>query len=804
MKVSLNWLREYVDIELPAEELADKLTMTGLEVESLEPLGHGLNDIIAAKIISIERHPQADRLSICHVDTGRDQLPVICGAPNIEPGLLVPMALPGIRLPNGMKIAESRIRGEKSVGMLLAEDEMGLTDDHTGIMSLPGHTAPGTSLYDALPLEDWTLDIAITPNRPDCASIIGVAREVAAMTGRRLKMPQIHIHEDDRPIDELTSVTLDDPTGCPRYAAGLIMGVELKPSPFWMRYRLQACGVRAINNVVDVSNYILLEMGQPLHAFDYDRLQENRIVVRRAREGDSFTTLDGKTHAMTGEHLMICDGQRPVALAGIMGGLNSEIFEGSVNVLVESAYFDPITIRRGAKGLGISTEASYRFERGIDIDGVIRALKRALMLISDLAGGKILKGIIDQYPSPYAGPVIDLRIDKTNQFLGTDIPRDTVAGYLKALEMDVEQEDENVLRVKPPSFRVDLLREVDLMEEVARLEGYDRIPVTYPAIRPTEEGDIIQLVLGDRVRDIMAGLGFTEIITYSFISPGYPDIFGAEEDSPMRAFVNLRNPLSVEQSVMRTSLLPGLLNTVNTSISHGEENLKLFEWGKIFLRSGEDELPHERLTLSAVMTGLNRQNEWYQGGRTVDFYDIKGVVETLLKALGVDDMTFQKGNAPPGYESDAVAFVHLAEKCIGHLGEISGQVLDIYDIKEGKTFVFELDIEALLEKLPEKHQFEPFTKFPAVFRDISLVLEKNIESKRLEQIIEEEGGKLVESVRLFDLYEGKTIAPSERALTYRVCYRSKDGTLDGKQVNHLHDAIIHRIIKKTGARLREG
>ena len=400
MRVSLNWLKEYVNISLSVDDLAELLTMSGLEVEAKEPLGRSLEEVVAARVLSVRPHPQADTLWLCDVEAGRGVVQVVCGAPNLRVGMMAPMALPGTMIPGGVEVKESRIRGEASVGMLLAEDEMGLTEDHTGIMVLPESLSPGAPVAQALSLEDWALEIGLTPNRPDCACVIGIAREIAALTRGKLRKPDIRFRESDRRIEALTSVTLDDPEGCPRYAAGMVCGFELKPSPFWMRYRLHVSGIRGISNVVDVTNYVLLEMGQPLHAFDYDRLKENRIVVRKAREGEVFTTLDGKTHTMNRDNLMICDGQRPVALAGVMGGLNSEIFSESKNVLIESAFFDPITVRRSSKRLGLSTEASYRFERGVDIDGAVPALRRAMMLISELAGGEVIQGIIDNYPAP--------------------------------------------------------------------------------------------------------------------------------------------------------------------------------------------------------------------------------------------------------------------------------------------------------------------------------------------------------------------------------------------------------------------
>ena len=803
MRVSLNWLKDYVNIPLSVDDLAELLTMSGLEVEAKEPLGRSLEEVVAARILSVRPHPQANTLWLCDVEAGQGAVQVVCGAPNLRVGMMAPMALPGTKLPGGLEVKESRIRGEASVGMLLAEDEMGLTEDHTGLMVLPESLSPGTPVAEALSLEDWALEISLTPNRPDCACVIGIAREIAALTRGKLRKPDIRFRESDRRIEALTSVTLEDPEGCPRYAAGMVCGFELKPSPFWIRYRLHVSGIRGISNVVDVTNYVLLEMGQPLHAFDYDRLKENRIVVRKAGEGEVFTTLDGKTHTMSKDNLLICDGQRPVALAGVMGGLNSEIFSESKNVLIESAFFDPITIRRSSKRLGLSTEASYRFERGVDIDGAVPALRRAMRLISELAGGEVIQGIIDNYPTPRSPREIDLRVDKTNRFLGTDLSRDTVAGYLQAVEMEVQPSGENVLQVKPPSFRVDITRDWDLMEEVARLEGYDHIPVTIPSIRPSDEKESPEMTTGDRVREIMAGLGFSEVISFSFIAPDSADFLGAERESPLRSFVTLLNPLTVDQSVMRTSLIPGLVAAVKTNLSYGEKDLKLFEWGRVFVRKGTDELPQERLVLSGLAMGLANPKEWYREERAVDFYDMKGAAEALLKALGLRDLVFERGETPPWYLKEAASVIRLPDQRLGTMGQLSPEVLKRFDVDAPSLYAFEIDGTVLLERATLDRTFDPLAKFPAVYRDLSIVAKRNLESARIQEIILREGRGLVESVTLFDLFEGGKIDPSEKAVAFRICYRSKETTLDGKDINKLHESIMERIRKDTGARLRE-
>jgi phenylalanyl-tRNA synthetase beta chain len=803
MRVSLNWLKDYVNISLSVDDLADLLTMSGLEVEAKEPLGRLLEEVVAARVLSVRAHPKADTLWLCDVEAGRGAVQVVCGAPNLRVGMMTPMALPGTKLPGGVEVKESRIRGEASVGMLLAEDEMGLTEDHTGVMTLPESLSPGTPVAQALALEDWALEIGLTPNRPDCACVIGIAREIAALTKGKLRKPEIRFRESDRRIETLTSVTLDDPEGCPRYAAGMVCGFELKPSPFWMRHRLHVSGIRGISNVVDVTNYVLLEMGQPLHAFDYDRLKENRIVVRKAGEGEVFTTLDGKTHTMNKDNLMICDGQRPVALAGVMGGLNSEIFSESKNVLIESAFFDPITIRRSSKRLGLSTEASYRFERGVDIDGAVPALRRAMMLISELAGGEVIQGIIDNYPAPRRPREIDLRVDKTNRFLGTGLSRETMGSYLQALELEVHPLGENVLRVKVPCCRVDLTRDWDLMEEVARMEGYDNIAVTNPPIRPSDEKEAPEVTTGDRVREIMVGLGFSEVISFSFIAPESADFLGAEKDSALRCFVPLLNPLTVDQSVMRTSLMPGLLSAVKTNLSYGEKDLKLFEWGRIFIRQGTEELPRERLALSGVVMGSANPKDWYREERAADFYDAKGVVEALLKALGSRALVFERGDIPPWYLKEAASLIRLADQRLGTVGELAPEVLKRFDVDAPRVFAFEIDGTVLIEKVSGDRTFEPLAKFPAVYRDLSLVAKKSVECERIQAIILLEGKELVESVALFDLFEGGKIGPSEKALAFRICYRSRESTLDGKDINKLHESIVERIGKETGARLRE-
>ncbi len=801
MKVSLSWLREFVEIDQKPADLAQMLTMAGLEVEGLEHKAADLSNITVSKILDIQPHPRADRLSVCQLDTGKGEISVVCGAPNIAKGMVVPLALPGTTLPNGQHIKESKIRGELSYGMLLAEDEMALTDDHTGIMVLPDNLTPGEPLSVAMELEDWIFEIGITPNRIDCASVIGIAREIGALTKKPVTMPDIRFETSDKRIEDLAQVTIMDTEGCPRYTAGLAEGVTIGPSPFWMRYRLHASGIRAISNVVDITNYVLLELGQPLHAFDYHMLADRSIVVKRAEVGDVFTTLDGQDRDLNNQTLMICDGQTQVAIAGIMGGLNSEITESTTTVLIESAYFNPTSIRRSSKWLSLATEASYRFERGIDLEGTAFALKRSLMLIAQLAGGVVARGIIDCYPKRWAAPEITLRIDKANGFLGTSIQKREIVDHLAALHMEVSEQDENRLLVKPPAFRGDVTREADLFEEIARLVGYDNIPVTLYLIRATEEENP-ELSLRDRCKALLVGLGFTEVITYSFVSPQSADFLGAKEKSDLKAFVKLRNPLSKEQSVMRTSLIPGLLSTVRLNALHGLTDLRIFEWGRAYIQ-GSEELPHERNILAALITGMRSRQTWYQNPQKFDFFDIKGVAENILEALGIPEPEFSSTAPREGFDPHEYARIFSSDTEIGALGKAAKHALEGYQL-ERDAYILELYIDALLPLVTWIKKFTPLAKYPVVRRDISIIVSRSLESAKLVRIIKRMGKGLIESVEIFDVYQGKQIDPQEKAVAVRIDYRSNKRTLTDDEVNTIHEEVIGEIRRQTGGRLRDG
>jgi phenylalanyl-tRNA synthetase beta chain len=621
------------------------------------------------------------------------------------------------------------------------------------------------------------------------------------LTKKKITIPEVHFEETDISIQDLAEVIVLDSNGCPRYTAGLVDQVKIGPSPFWIRYRLHVSGIRSINNVVDITNYVLMEFGQPLHAFDYHRLEDRKIVVKRAENNQIFTTLDEQTRDLDDQTLMICDGKREIAIAGIMGGLNSEITESSATVLIESAYFNPTMIRRSSKMLSLSTEASYRFERGIDIEGVDLALKRSLRLVKQLTGGNIAKGIIDCYPKTWSSPRITLRVEKANKILGTNIDVKIMANHLSSLSMAVKIVDQNRIVVSPPSFRVDITREADLIEEIARLIGYNNIPVTLPAIRPTEE-DITESLIRDRIKNMLVGMGFTEIITYSFISPKSADILGAEQNSNLRSFVKLLNPLTQDQSVMRTSLIPGLLSTVRLNSLRGQNDLRIFEWGKTYIK-GEGELPQERLVLATLITGMGSTQEWYQSPREADFFDIKGMTENILEELGIEKVDYKRDSPKEGFDPYEYAGIHYSDTEIGTIGKVSKEVMDGYEL-EKKAYILELYIEPLSSLVVWEKKFTPLARFPSVRRDISIIVNRSTDTAILINIVREMGKDLVESVDIFDAYQGKQIAPQEKAMALRISYRSDKRTLTDDEVNKIHEEVIEEICRQTGGRLREG
>ena len=802
MLVSLKWLRDYVDVDVPAAELAERLTMAGLEVDALSEKGPDFRGVRVARILSLKPHPDADHLSLCEVTTGESTYPVVCGARNIRVGDTVPLALVGATLPGDLVIRSSRIRGKASEGMLCSEEELGVGTDASGIMILPPDLPLGAELGEVLNLGDAVLDIGVTPNRADCLSIVGVAREWAAIAGKGLRYPATDVIENDEDVREITSVSILDSDLCPRYTARIIKNARIGPSPLWIRQRLEAVGLRPINNIVDVTNFVMMELGQPLHAFDFRFLEEGRIVVRRSREGEQFISLDGKERTLQTDTLLICDGVKPVAIGGVMGGLNSEIQPDTEVILLESAYFNPFSIRKTSRELAMGTDAAFRSERGIDPEGVIRALNRAARLIAEVSGGTLCKGVIDQYPQKIrTARRIPLRIRRVKDILGIAVPAEEIIRTLESLEMTVVPVNKGRIAVTPPTCRVDIAREIDLIEEIIRLYGYDRVSATLPGVSVIAGISDGKRSVEGRLREIMTGTGYTEVINYSFISPNAVDQLGLEETDERRSHVRIRNPLTEEQAVMRTTMTYSLLLNAKRNADCGRFDLKIFEMGKTFIRRGEGELPREQNRMGCLITGLRYEDRWHSQDLRADFYDLKGCIESIVDVLRIPAPSFRSGIHETMLHPGKSCGVFSGEEKVGFLGEIHPDLLIRLDLT-GPIMICELDLDFLAAHFSAKAPFRSIPRFPSSSRDVAFVIRREMESREVLRPAKDSHEELLEKVQIFDVYEGASIPAGMKSLGVRFSYRCADRTLTDDEVNEVHAKIVQKIVYATGGSIR--
>ena len=802
MKVSLSWLKNYVRIDREADELARALTMVGLEVESVTNRFAYLETVLVGRVVETGSHPKSKSLTVCNVDIGQRQIPIVCGAPNVRVGMLTAVALPGTVFPDGSTLQAGAIRGTRSEAMICSEKELGIGPEASVVMQLDDGLTVGRQLPRALGLDDPVLEIDLTPNRPDCTSIIGIARELAGIEKTTLQYPDTAIVDNGSEIAEMTSVTIEAPALCPRYAARMVVDIEVKSSPAWLQDRLLSVGLRPINNIVDITNFVMMESGQPLHAFDFDQLAENRIVVRQARNKETFVTLDQKERQLNSEMLMICDGEKPVAIGGVMGGLNSEIEPTTRRVLIESAYFNPSSVRKTAKTLGLATDASYRFERGVDPKGTIKALDRTARLIVEIAGGRLVSGVIDEHPLPVQTHPIELSVERTNRLLGTAFGADDIRSLLESIEFKVEKSDARSLVVAAPSFRVDVTRPEDLMEEAARLSGYEHIPLTHPQM-PAEGKPIPKaLQVRNRIKQLMTGFGFSETITYSFISANACDMLRLDADDPRRDTVAVLNPLSEDQAVMRSSMVPGLLGAMGHNLAHQEKNLKLFEIGKIYQARGTDQLPEETEMLAGLWTGVRYHPSWHGREIECDFFDLKGAVEALFQALGVTPMEVIGESDPscrytrPGHTGR----IRCDGRDLGLLGEIHPEVRKRYELRQ-TAFIFELNVDQLLPLITGRKTSRPIPRYPSVSRDITLIVDQQLETQGILNRVMQIGDELIESLHLFDVFQGKPIPEGKKSISFRIVYRAADRTLEDEDVNRLHADTTARLVAEFNASL---
>ncbi len=795
MKVSLNWLKEYVDVDVDKDFLANSLTMAGLEVDNVTDRYDYLKGVISAKITDIKKHPGADRLQVVLLDRGDAVVTVVCGANNIEKNMIVPLVLPGTVLPGGMVIEKSQIRGVNSAGMLPSELELMLGADNTGVMPL-NDVPIGLNLKEALNLSDYVFEIDLTPNRPDCLSFIGVAREVSVFCKKKMKYPLSKIYESDESVFDSISVNIDDFQHCMRYAARVVTNVTVGESPFWLKDRLLSIGLKPVNNIVDVTNFVMMETGQPLHAFDYDKIAEKQVVVRMADKDEDFVTLDKIARSLDFSSLMICDGEKPVALAGIMGGLNSQVELNTKKILIESAYFNPVTIRKTAKKNGLNTDASHRFERGVDPEGVVKALNRAAVLISEIGCGNLLKGVIDEKKGHFKKQRIMLSVVKANKILGLDLKPGVMAELLTSIGFDVTLSKNNKLDVISPSFRVDIEREEDLVEEIARLSGYDNIPVTFPEGILNFKKIQLKQSVSEKVKNFMLGCGFYEVINYSFINPSSVCDLRLSASDKRNRLVKILNPLVEEQSVLRSSLIPGLLKNMHLNNSRNIFNFKIFETGRVFVSEGKEIQPKETELFSGLWTGLRYKETWHDNKTISDFFDIKGVVEGLLNKLGVQNVRFLQKSFESisftrvGYSADIV----VADEIIGLIGEVNSEVKTNFDLKPD-VFIFEISLEKLKRVTSETDvKIMPIPRFPSASRDMTIIIDKEIAADEVLRFIKKIKEDLIEDVFLFDFYEGSPIESGKKSISFRMIYRSAAGTLKDSDVNQVHTLITDQLI----------
>ncbi len=802
MKVTYNWLKEFVDFDLPPAELGDLLTMLGLEVEGTEALGCGMDQLVTARVVEKNQHPNADKLSLCRIDNGKEIISVVCGAQNFQQGDTVALAQVGSVLPGDFKIKRSKIRGEESCGMLCSEKELGLAEESSGIMVLDDSLPLGIPFFEAIGIKDTIFEIGLTPNRADCLSVVGIAREIAAKLGKRVRYPSVVVPEYGEPVNSRISVMIQDPVGCPRYAARYISGCKIAPSPKWLVNRLNAVGVRSINNVVDITNLVMIELGHPLHAFDYTQVAGGQIIVRRAKEGEIFRTLDAQERTLLATDLMICDKEKAVALAGIMGGENSEITDATTDILIESAFFDPPAIRRTSKRLGLHTESSHRFERGADIQMVPKALDRAASLIAQLANGSVANGQVDNFPTPKTAVSINFRPEKANAILGLTLSSDRMAELFRNLEFQVKPVTNGSFQVTIPSYRIDIEREIDLVEEICRLNGFDQVPATIPIAQVISDRPNSHQKLQKTVRNHFVSEGMHEIISFSFISPDAADRLLLGATDIRRNSIKLCNPLALEQSVMRTTLLPGLLETAARNISFRSLDLRLFEMRRVYLPVPEQDMPTEPIFSAGIFCGSRDQESWCNQTFPIDFYDIKGVIDNLFNLLNITNVTWSSDLPEPFYHPGKCCNILSSKgESIGSIGEIHPEVLKNYDI-ERTLYYFELNFEQLVNLSSERKNVIPPSRFPDSVRDLALLSPDNILSSQFMDCIKSLKLKELEDVTIFDIYQGEHLPKGSKSVALRLRYRALDRTMTDDEVQVIHSKIIKVLTEKLNVSVR--
>ena len=805
MKAPLSWLRDYVEVDIDVEELASRLALSGTEVERVTEVGvpgntKNLSCFVVGKVLQCERHPNADKLSVCQVDVGDGGVAtIVCGAPNVAGGQTVPVVLPGGTLPGGMQIKKAKLRGVESAGMIMSEAELGLAAKSAGIMVLPQDWPAGGLLAEHIPIADQVLEVEVTPNRPDCLSIRGLAREVAAITGQPLKDPKIPVFEpsDKDASDDITIEVLDQDL-CPRYAGRVIRGVTIGESPAWLKARLCFAGMRPVNNAVDITNYVQWALGQPLHAFDLNTIAGAKIIVRRARPGEHLTTLDGQDRALSEEMLVIADAERASVVAGIMGGIDSEITESTTDILLECANFNAPSIMRTSATLGLRSESSTRYEKGLDPEAIDAAMDMTCGMLAELCGGKVSKGTVDVRTPARPSRVLTLRQTRIEKVLGAPVARDRTRGILVNLGCSVAEVGEQY-EVTVPGNRGDLEREIDLIEEVARINGLDGIPERLPARTSGSGGLSARQKCLRRTEDILQGLGLLQAISYSFVDTRWPDTLRLASSDERRTALPITNPLSSDQAVMRTMLLPSLLEAARTNVSVKEENISLFEIGRVY-RPSERLLPDEPLHVGIVTAGSWSEQSWSSPGETTGFFLLKGIIERLAEGLR-SDLRYGPSAEPFLHPGKSATVTGASGTNIGWLGELHPLVVRHFALKE-PVAVAELELDRLIESAESLVRFKDILAHPAVEQDLALVVDASVSAAAVLDCVRQAGGELLDEARVFDLYEGTQVGEGKKSLAIRLRFRAADRTLSEDEINAIRPQMLEQLAAETGAELR--
>lgn len=791
MNLSMKWLSDFVDVNCPMREYAEAMTMSGSKVEGYETEGSEISNVVVGRVLSVEKHPDADKLVVCRIDIGRGEpIQIVTGATNVTPDALVPCALDNSTLPGGKKIRKGKLRGVESNGMMCSISELGLTLNDfpyaitDGIMIIEEDCRPGDDIRDALGLNDTSVEFEITSNRPDCLSVIGLARETAATFHTPLKLHEPVVKGCGGDIHELLSVRVENPALCLRYAAKVVKNVKIGPSPRWMRERLRASGVRPINNLVDITNYVMLEYGQPMHAFDLKYVEDSQIVVRNARAGESIVTLEGVEHQLSEEMLVICDSKKPAAVAGVMGGEYSGIMDDTTTVVFESACFNGASVRTTAKKLGLRTESSARFEKGLDPANCLPALQRACELVELLGAGEVVDGVIDVDHSPVPKAPLYLDCDWINRFLGISLSKEQMISILESLDFRVEND-----WITAPGFRVDIEEKADITEEIARIYGYDKIPSSV-MVGEAKASLTEKQRFERKISDIVLGAGCYEVMTYSFISPKFYDKINLLPDSPLRRSVVISNPLGEDTSIMRTTVLPSMLDVLARNYNNRNSAAWLYEIGNEYIPKGENELPDENPQLVIGMYGND-----------ADFYTLKGIVEAVLEGANVQKWDIAPETENPTFHPGRCAVIFKDGKELAILGEIHPSVLNSYGIGT-KTYIARMDMQAMMAAQAPEKQYRPLPKYPATTRDLSLVCDDELPIIEIEKAIRAAvNASVLEDVKLFDVYQGAQIESGKKSVSYSVVLRAMDRTLTDEEADNAVRKIL-KALEKIGVVLR--